>query len=72
MTFLATSTFTLFVTTWRDVLLPPPMAGEEASSGLPPPQTAYGGSYDAGYSAGGAGGGEEGYDGSASGAPAVL
>jgi hypothetical protein len=73
MLFMAYSTFTAFVTVWRDVLLPPAMS-EQEGSGLPPSQqTTYGGNYDGGYSAGGAAAEEGGYsDNSGSGAPAVL
>lgn len=60
MLFMAYTTFSIFITQWRDVLLPPPMSGQEAS-GLPPSQSAFGGSnYDGNY---GGGNVEEGYGG---------
>jgi len=60
MLFMAYTSFCIFITQWRDVLLPPPMSGQE-SSGLPPSQSAFGGSsYDNNY---GGGNVEEGYGG---------
>jgi hypothetical protein len=71
--FLLYSAFTLFVAAWRDILLPPPMAGQDVNTGLPPSQAAYGGSYDGGFSAGGGGGDDGAYpEGGAQSGPAVL
>lgn len=63
------------MTLWRDILLPPPMAGQDHEAGLPPPQASFGGSYgDAGYGANAPAGGDEAVydDKAAGGAPAVL
>ncbi len=73
MLFMAYSSFTGFVTVWRDILLPPPMAGQE-TGGLPPPAgfgaaATYGG--DAGYG-GGAGADAEPYADSGAGGAAPL
>lgn len=60
------ATFSLFVTLYRDTLLPPPaLSGEDHQSGLPPPQ--FSATYTTG---GGASGYETSYGGASTGAGA--
>ena len=57
MLFMAYTTFTVFVYSWKDILLPAEGGAPGAESAMPPAgPTAYGGQFDGGSYGGGAGG----------------